>query len=62
MPRNRTKQTLPLRDRLTQEANRLRAQAFELPICMKRQELLEKAERTAAACEITELLSLPTEK
>jgi hypothetical protein len=62
MQRNRAKQTLPLKDRLTQEAKRLRAQALELPICMERQELLEKAQRTEAASEMIECLAVTTEK
>jgi hypothetical protein len=62
MQRNRAKQTLPLKDRLTQEAKRLRVQARELPMCIERQELLEKARHTEAASEMTEALSLPSRK
>ena len=50
MQRNGAAQALP------------RAQALELPICMKRQELLEKAQRTEAASEMIENLAVTTQK
>jgi len=57
--RRRVKQLLTLRERLDQEAARLRAQADELADGPERDQLLGKAQQAEAATHLDEWLSSP---
>jgi hypothetical protein len=58
--RRRGKQTQPLEVRLAEEAKRLREKARSLPSGRLRDEVEKKAIQVEAACEVSELLRLPT--
>lgn len=58
MPRRRRfKQILTLKERLEQEATRLRARTAVLPPCPERERLLRKVEQLESASHIEEWLS-----
>lgn len=57
--RRRFKQTTSLKERLAEEATRLRAQAKLLPPGPKREDLLRKARQDEAASHMSEWLNSP---
>ncbi len=57
--RLRHRQTLTLQERLSSEANRLRAEAKSLRPCARRDHLLRKVEQRDRAAKIDEWLSSP---
>jgi hypothetical protein len=59
MQRRRFKQTAPLNERLTDEAQRLRKEARGTPPGIERERLIRKARQAEAAAHIQEWLSAP---
>jgi hypothetical protein len=59
MQRRRLKHVLPFPDRLTQEAERLRAEAEKLPPGLQRHELERMARQAETAAHIDEWLKSP---
>jgi hypothetical protein len=59
MQRRRFKNTLTFPDRLSNEADRLRAQAEAIPPSKERDELLRKARQAETASHINEWLTSP---
>ena len=59
MQRRRFKQTIPLEERLAQQAERAKTEAKPLPDSTQRDLLLKKAREAEAAAHINEWLSSP---
>jgi hypothetical protein len=57
--RRRFKQTMPLQERLREQAEADRKRAEALPPCREREELLLRARRAETASHITEWLDSP---
>jgi hypothetical protein len=57
--RNRVKQTNPLKERLVQEAQRLRDEAKGMPPGVEREALIRKARHAEAAAKMDEWLTSP---
>lgn len=59
MQRNRVKQTQPLKERLVEEAKRLRDEAKAMPPGVEREVLIRKARHADAAAKMDEWLTSP---
>jgi hypothetical protein len=59
MQRRRFKQTLPLEERLTEEAKRLREEAKSLPPGSQREDMLRKARQAETGSHMSEWLRSP---
>jgi hypothetical protein len=56
--RRRFKQTTPLQMRLSDEADRLKRKAYDMPPCSERSIILGKAQQMQEAADITDFLAI----